>query len=105
MWQWELFPNPIRNIIFEFIENDTWRDEHLSSVSRDWQLIDVPGNRPRRPGGTIVLGSPIYNFGQLNMDGGLTIATLYKLAHHYMQYRILPNHYTRVHIVPNIRDY
>ena len=104
MWQWGFFPIPIRHIILEFIDDDTWRDQHLSSVSKDWQLI-MPRDRPRHQVGTIVLRLPIYNFGELDMDRGLTIATLYQLAHHYMEWVIPPNQYDRVHIVPNIREY
>ena len=39
------------------------------------------------------------------MTRGLTIETLVKLADHYMQYVILPDHYVCVHIGPNIREY
>ena len=106
MWQWGLFPTTMQDIILEFIDNDTWRDQHISSVSRDSQLI-IPDNYRQRPGlgGTIYLLSPVYNLGWLNMARGLTIETLYKLADHYMQYMILPDHYDRVNIVSNIRKY
>ena len=101
MWHWRDIPTPIRHVILEFIDNETWRDQHLSSVSKDWQLI-IPGSRPRRQVGTIVLRSPIRNFGELDMDRGLTIATLFKLANHYMEWGISPSQYDRVIIVPNI---
>ena len=106
MAQWGLIPTTIQDFILEFVDDDTWRDQHLSSVSRDWQLI-MPNNDRRRPGlgGTIYLTSPVYNLGRLNMARGLTIETLYKLADHYMQYMILPDHYDHVQIVPNIREY
>ena len=65
----------------------------------------MPGNHPRRQVGTIVLRSPIYNFGELDMDRGLTIVILYQLAHHYMEWVIPPNQYDCVYIVPNIQEY
>ena len=104
MWQWSAFPTAIRNIILEYIDNDTWRQQNLSSVSTEWREI-IPGNQPRRQVGTIYLRPQILHFGQVEMDRGLTIATLLKLAHHYMEWVISPNQYDRVVIVPNIRDY
>ena len=106
MSQWGLFPNTIQDLILEFIDDDTWRDQHLSSVSRDWQLIMLDDHRQRRrQGGTIVLRSPTDNFSVLYRTRGLTIATLYQLAHHYTQWWIPSNQYDRVQIVPNIREY
>ena len=104
MSQWGHLPGPIRDIILSFIPNDTWRDQHLSSVCKDWQLI-MPENRPRRQGGTIVLRAPTDNFSELYRTHGLTIATLNQLAFHYTKFGILPNQYDCVEIQPNIQDY
>ena len=95
MWQWGDFPTPIRDIILEFIDNDTWRDQNLSSDITDWWLI-IPGTWLRRQVGTIMLGPQIRLFGEVDMDRGLTIATLFKLAHHYMEHVVPLNQYDRV---------
>ena len=104
MWQWSDFPTAIRDIILEYIDDDTLREQNLSSVSTERREI-IPGNQPRRQVGTIILRPQIRLFGQVDMDRGLTIATLFKLAHHYMEWVISPDQYDRVVIVPNIRDY
>ena len=63
-------------------------------------------NRQRcRLVGTIVLTLPTDNFSVLYRTRGLTIATLYWLAHGFTQWWIPRNQYDRVEIVPNIRDY
>ena len=74
MSQWGLFPNTIQDLILEFIDDDTWKDQNLSSVSTDWRLV-IPRNQPRRQMGTIILRLQIHLFGQVDMDRGLTIET------------------------------
>ena len=106
MAQWVNIPPVIQDNILAFLDDDTWRDKHLSSVSSDWQFIMVNDCRQRRrPGGTIVLRSPTDNFSELYRTRGLTMATLYQLAHHYTRWFIPPNQYDCVQIIPNIRDY
>ena len=104
MLQWGHLPSPIRNYILSYIPDDTWRDQRLSSVCRNWQLI-MPENHLRRQGGTIVLRAPTDNFSVLYKARGLTIATLNQLAFHSMRFGILPNHYDCVEIQPNIHEY
>ena len=87
-----------------FIDHDTLKDQDLSSVCKDWQLI-FSGNQRRRQVGTIVLRSPTDNFSVLYNTHGLTIATLYQLAHHYTKWWIPPDQYDCVQIDPNIREY
>ena len=106
MAQWVNIPPIIRDNILAFLDNDTWRDKRLSSVNSDWQFHMVNDRRQRRrPGGTIVLRSPTDNFSELYRTRGLTMATLYQLAHHYTRWFIPPNQYDRVQIIPNIREY
>ena len=106
MAQWEHISPIIQDIILEFLDDDTWRDQHLSLVSRDWQHIMLDGRcQRRREGGTIVLRSPTDNFSEIYRTHGLTIATLYQLAQHYTQWFIPPNQYDHVQIIPNIQDY
>ena len=56
MTQWEHIPGPIKGYILSYIPDDIWRDQRLSSVCRDWQLI-MPENHLRR-GGTIFWEHP-----------------------------------------------
>ena len=106
MAQWLNIPLTIRDIILELLDDDTWRDQHLSSVSSVWQFIMVNGSRQRRrQGGTIVLRSPTDNFSQIYRTRGLTMATLQQLTEHHVRWKIRPSQYDHVQIIPNIRDY
>ena len=106
MAQWVNIPLTIRDIILEFLDDDIWRDQHLSSVSNGWQFIMVNGRRQRRrQGGTIVLRSPTDNFSEIYRTRGLTMATLHQLAEHYARWKIRPSQYDHVQIIPNIQDY
>ena len=103
MTQWVDLPKYIKGNILSYIHEDTWRDQRLSSVGKEWQLYMLD-NHLRR-GGTIFLTAPTNNFSWLFQNRGLTIATLYQLAFHSSQFRIFPTHYDRVEIQPNIHDY
>ena len=99
-------PLAIWDSILQWLDDDTWRDQHLSSVSSVWQFIMVNGSRQRRrQGGTIVLSSPTDNFSQMYRTRGLTMGTLQQLAEHHVRWRNRPNHYDHVQIITNIRDY
>ena len=105
MTQWVDLPGHIRDNILSYIHEDTWRDQRLSSVDKEWQqyLVD---NHHRR-GGTIFLTAitPTNNFSWVFGNRGLNIATLYKLAFHSSQSGIPPTQYDRVEIQPNILEY
>ena len=103
MTQWVDLPKYIKGNILSYIHEDTWRDQRLSSVGKEWQLFMLD-NHLRR-GGTIFLTAPTNNFSWVFQNRGLTIATLYQLAFHSSQFGIFPTQYDRVEIQPNIHDY
>ena len=100
MAQWVDFPTGVHNKIFQFIDDDTWKLNNLSSVSWSWRVTDL--GMPRRQLGTIVLTPCGARYRYYERAWGTTIATLVKLTHHSMEYNISPNQYSCLDTVTNI---
>ena len=93
----------VHNRNFQFIDDDTWMFNNLSSVSWSWRVTDL--GMPRRQLGTIVLTPRRGRYRYYEQRWGTTVATLLKLAHHSMEYNISPNQYSCLDTVANIRQY
>ena len=103
MAQWLDLPNGVKNKIYQFIDNDSWKLYNLSSVNRNWWMTDL--EVPRRQLGTIVLTPCGTRYRYYERAWGTTIVTLVKLTHHSMEYNISPNQYSCLGTVTNIRQY
>ena len=106
MAQWVNIPLSIREYILELLDDDTWRGQHLSSVSRPWQLIMVNGVRQRqRQLGTIVLTPQRIPREHLQPTFGKTFAAIVGLITHSEIHNISNDHYQFVDPPKNIRSF
>ena len=105
MAEWVNIPHSIWEYILELLDDDTWRGQHLSSVSRPWQLIMVDGVIQRRRQGMIVLTPQRIPREHLQPNFGKTFAAIVGLITHFEIHNISNDHYQFVDPPQNIRSF